>query len=67
MDFDKVNEPVLEILCVCYYQLSKSIMSEEGNKLGLIDAVVSPGELLTTTRMWALDIAARRRPWTNVV
>lgn len=43
--------------------LSKSIMSEEGNKLGLIDAVVSPGELMTTARMWALDIAARRRPW----
>lgn len=39
-------------------------MSEEGNKLGLIDAVVSPGELMTTARMWALDIAERRRPWT---
>lgn len=43
--------------------LSKWIMSEEGNKLGLINAVVSPGELMTTTRMWALDIAEWRGPW----
>ncbi|KAF5742977.1 peroxisomal fatty acid beta-oxidation multifunctional protein AIM1 isoform X1 [Tripterygium wilfordii] len=43
--------------------LSKSIMSEEGNKLGLIDAIVSTGELLKVSQQCALDIAERRRPW----
>ncbi|KAK9268446.1 hypothetical protein L1049_000196 [Liquidambar formosana] len=43
--------------------LSKPIMSEEGLKLGLIDAIVSPEELLKVSRLWALDIAERRRPW----
>ncbi|KAI3839340.1 hypothetical protein MKW92_041913, partial [Papaver armeniacum] len=42
---------------------SKFIMSEEGNKLGLIDAIVSKEELLTVARRWALDIAERRKPW----
>lgn len=44
-------------------QLSKPIMSEEGKKLGLIDALVSSEELLRVSRLWALDIAARRKPW----
>ncbi|KAH9320633.1 hypothetical protein KI387_015272, partial [Taxus chinensis] len=43
--------------------LSKPITSDEGKKLGLIDAVVSPGELITTARIWALEIAERRKPW----
>ncbi|KAG5564766.1 hypothetical protein RHGRI_000840 [Rhododendron griersonianum] len=43
--------------------LSKPIMSEEGKKLGLIDALVSSEELLRVSRLWALDIAARRKPW----
>ncbi|KAF6164422.1 hypothetical protein GIB67_025248 [Kingdonia uniflora] len=42
---------------------SKPIMSEEGNKLGLIDAVVPSGELLKVARAWALDIAEKRKPW----
>ncbi|KAI3957867.1 hypothetical protein MKW92_047439, partial [Papaver armeniacum] len=42
---------------------SKFIMSEEGNKIGLIDAIVSKEELLTVARRWALDIAERRKPW----
>ncbi|KAF8388966.1 hypothetical protein HHK36_025650 [Tetracentron sinense] len=42
---------------------SKSILSEDGKKLGLIDAVVSSEELLKVSRLWALDIAERRRPW----
>lgn len=32
-------------------------------KLGLIDAIVSPNELLKVARKWALDIADRRKPW----
>jgi uncharacterized membrane protein len=44
-------------------QLSKSIMSEEGKKLGLIDAIVASEELLKASRLWALDIADRRKPW----
>ncbi|CAB4288520.1 unnamed protein product [Prunus armeniaca] len=43
--------------------LSKSIMSEEGKKLGLIDAIVPSQELLKVSRLWALDIAERRKPW----
>ncbi|KAF8400813.1 hypothetical protein HHK36_014115 [Tetracentron sinense] len=43
--------------------LSKPIISEEGKKLGLIDAIVSSEELLKVSRLWALDIAQRRRPW----
>ncbi|KAL8136983.1 hypothetical protein V2J09_002984 [Rumex salicifolius] len=42
---------------------SKPILSEEGNRVGLIDAVVSPGELLNVARLWALDIAEKRKPW----
>lgn len=38
-------------------------MSEEGVKLGLIDAVVPSTELLKVARQWALDIAERRKPW----
>ncbi|KAK4768744.1 hypothetical protein SAY86_026894 [Trapa natans] len=42
---------------------SKPIMSEEGHKLGLIDAIVSSGELLKVSRLWALEIADGRKPW----
>ena len=38
-------------------------MSEEGTKLGLIDAIVPPEEVLKVSRQWALDIAERRKPW----
>lgn len=31
--------------------------------MGLVDAVVSPNELVATARRWALDILERRRPW----
>lgn len=44
-------------------QSSKPIMSEEGKELGLIDALVSPGDLLKVSRLWALDIAYRRKLW----
>ncbi|CAN4103751.1 unnamed protein product [Withania somnifera] len=42
---------------------STPIMSEEGKKLGLIDAIVPSSELLKVSRQWALDIAERRKPW----
>ncbi|XWS17283.1 hypothetical protein CRYUN_Cryun33cG0054100 [Craigia yunnanensis] len=42
---------------------SKPIMSEEGKKLGLIDALVPSEGLLKVSRTWALDIAERRKPW----
>ncbi|XP_043724617.1 peroxisomal fatty acid beta-oxidation multifunctional protein AIM1-like [Telopea speciosissima] len=44
---------------------SKPITSEEGKKLGLIDAVVSSEELLNVSRRWALDIAERLKPWVS--
>ncbi|XP_042491006.1 peroxisomal fatty acid beta-oxidation multifunctional protein AIM1-like [Macadamia integrifolia] len=44
---------------------SKPITSEEGKKLGLIDAVVSSEELLNVSRRWALDIAERVKPWVS--
>ncbi|KAL5729182.1 Altered inheritance of mitochondria protein 1 [Ranunculus cassubicifolius] len=42
---------------------SKPILSEQGKTRGLIDAIVSSGELLTVARRWALDIVERRKPW----
>ncbi|KAK8559100.1 hypothetical protein V6N13_098695 [Hibiscus sabdariffa] len=42
---------------------SKPIMSEEGKKLGLIDALVPSEDLLKVSRAWALDIAEKRKPW----
>ncbi|KAK4344262.1 hypothetical protein RND71_037356 [Anisodus tanguticus] len=42
---------------------SKPIMSEEGKRLGLIDAIVPSTELLKVARQWALDIAERLKPW----
>ncbi|GJT75313.1 peroxisomal fatty acid beta-oxidation multifunctional protein AIM1-like protein [Tanacetum coccineum] len=42
---------------------SKPILSEEAKKLGLIDAIVPPQELLKVSRQWALDIAEKRKPW----
>lgn len=44
-------------------QTSKPISSEEGKKLGLIDDIVSPEELLKVSRQWALDIGERHKPW----
>lgn len=44
-------------------QFSKSITSEEGKKLGLVDAVVPSEEMLKVSRQWALDIVERRKPW----
>ncbi|KAG6764920.1 hypothetical protein POTOM_032409 [Populus tomentosa] len=42
---------------------SKPVKGEEAHALGLVDAVVSPNELVSTARQWALDIFERRRPW----
>ncbi|XP_076889822.1 peroxisomal fatty acid beta-oxidation multifunctional protein AIM1-like [Bidens hawaiensis] len=42
---------------------SKPILSEEGKKLGLIDEIVPPQDLLKVSRQWALDIAEARKPW----
>ncbi|GLT48564.1 hypothetical protein SLA2020_221820 [Shorea laevis] len=43
--------------------LSKPIMSEEGKNLGLIDDIASSQDLLNVSRLWALEIAERRKPW----
>ncbi|CAM8990030.1 unnamed protein product [Rhodiola kirilowii] len=42
---------------------SKPILSEEGKKLGLIDEIVPPEDLIRTARLWALDISEMRKPW----
>lgn len=44
-------------------QLSKSIRAKEGKEYGLIDAIVPPEELIKTSRLWALEIAERCKPW----
>nr|XP_016510895.1 PREDICTED: peroxisomal fatty acid beta-oxidation multifunctional protein AIM1-like [Nicotiana tabacum]XP_016510896.1 PREDICTED: peroxisomal fatty acid beta-oxidation multifunctional protein AIM1-like [Nicotiana tabacum] len=44
---------------------SKTITSEEGKELGLIDAIVSSEELLAVARCWALDIVEGRQPHCN--
>ncbi|EHA8590170.1 hypothetical protein COCNU_scaffold015884G000010 [Cocos nucifera] len=43
--------------------MSKSINGGEAYALGLVDAIVSPDELVKTARSWALDIVESRRPW----
>ncbi|KAJ0981278.1 hypothetical protein J5N97_009533 [Dioscorea zingiberensis] len=43
--------------------VSKIIKGNEAHRLGLVDAIVPPNELLDTARHWALDIAECRRPW----
>ncbi|KAL5541883.1 hypothetical protein UlMin_009593 [Ulmus minor] len=42
---------------------SKPVKGQEALGLGLVDAVVSPSELVSTARRWALDILERRKPW----
>ncbi|XVE54254.1 hypothetical protein DITRI_Ditri03aG0065500 [Diplodiscus trichospermus] len=42
---------------------SKPITSEEGKLLGLIDDIASSEELLKASRLWALGIAERCKPW----
>lgn len=43
--------------------MSKPVKGEEALSLGLVDTIVSPDELVSTARQWALDILERRRPW----
>nr|XP_009381090.1 PREDICTED: glyoxysomal fatty acid beta-oxidation multifunctional protein MFP-a-like [Musa acuminata subsp. malaccensis] len=43
--------------------LSKPVKGEEAYKLGLVDALVPRDELVKTARLWALEIAACRKPW----
>ncbi|KAH7856829.1 hypothetical protein Vadar_005949 [Vaccinium darrowii] len=43
--------------------VSKPVKGEEAHSLGLVDAIASPHELVSTARRWALDILERRRPW----
>jgi enoyl-CoA hydratase/3-hydroxyacyl-CoA dehydrogenase len=43
--------------------MSKPVKGEEALSLGLVDAIVSPDELVNTARWWALDILERKRPW----
>ncbi|GAV64146.1 ECH domain-containing protein/3HCDH domain-containing protein/3HCDH_N domain-containing protein [Cephalotus follicularis] len=42
---------------------SKPVKGEEACALGLVDAVVSPVELVNTARRWALEILEGKRPW----
>ncbi|KAL3829350.1 hypothetical protein ACJIZ3_018152 [Penstemon smallii] len=42
---------------------SKPVKGEEALNIGLVDAVVSPDELLNTARRWALDILEGKKPW----
>ena len=43
--------------------MSKSIKGKEAHELGLVDAIVQPGELVNAARAWALEIAEFRKPW----
>ncbi|PWA67180.1 crotonase [Artemisia annua] len=38
-------------------------LSQRRKKLGLLDAIIPPQELLKVSRQWASDIAEKRRPW----
>lgn len=50
-------------ICISFFQLSKPIKGGEAHQLGLVDALVSPNDLVNTARQWALDIYECRRPW----
>ncbi|TVU20971.1 hypothetical protein EJB05_30578 [Eragrostis curvula] len=43
--------------------LSKPIKGGKAHQLGLVDALVSPNDLVTVARQWALDIYELKRPW----
>ncbi|KAK8938424.1 Peroxisomal fatty acid beta-oxidation multifunctional protein AIM1 [Platanthera zijinensis] len=43
--------------------LSKSIRAKEGKECGVVDAIVSPMNLLMVARSWALEIANGSKPW----
>ncbi|CAL4950154.1 unnamed protein product [Urochloa decumbens] len=43
--------------------LSKPIKGGEAHELGLVDALVSPNDLVNTARQWALDLYELRKPW----
>ncbi|XP_059647782.1 glyoxysomal fatty acid beta-oxidation multifunctional protein MFP-a [Cornus florida] len=45
--------------------MSKPVKGEEAHSLGLVDAIVSPDDLVNTARRWALDILERKRPWVS--
>ncbi|KAL6897958.1 hypothetical protein ACP4OV_006917 [Aristida adscensionis] len=47
----------------CRILLSKTVTAEEAHQLGLVDAIASPEDLLSTARRWALDICESRRQW----
>ncbi|KAM3407405.1 hypothetical protein ACQJBY_001054 [Aegilops geniculata] len=47
--------------------LSKPIKAEEAHELGLVNAVVSPNDLLNDARRWALDICESKRPWVRAL
>ena len=42
---------------------SKPIRATEGMERGLIDAIVSPEDLMRASRLWALEIVNGRKPW----
>lgn len=48
-------------------QFSKSIKGKEAHSLGLIDAIATPADLISAARLWALQIANRRRPWNKTI
>jgi hypothetical protein len=50
-----------------FHQLSKPIKAEEAHELGLVDAVVSPNDLLNVAHRWALDICESKRPWVRAL
>ncbi|XP_041012132.1 glyoxysomal fatty acid beta-oxidation multifunctional protein MFP-a-like [Juglans microcarpa x Juglans regia] len=47
--------------------MSELVKGDEAFTFGLVDAIVSPDELLKTARRWALDIFDSRRPWVTTL
>ncbi|CAI0467310.1 unnamed protein product [Linum tenue] len=42
---------------------SKPVKGTEAHGLGLVDSLVSPNELVSSARRWALDMVEGKRPW----
>ena len=43
--------------------MSKSIKGKDAHKLGLVDAIASTNELVSTACSLALEIVGQKRPW----
>ncbi|KAK8962863.1 Peroxisomal fatty acid beta-oxidation multifunctional protein [Platanthera guangdongensis] len=59
---DQFGLPELTLGVILDLELSKSIRAKEGKECGIVDAIVSPENLLMVARSWASEIANESKP-----